>query len=253
MQEGWKAQLKSVVMLKNHNHILPIKDRIKVYVPNRFMPEWRDFWRYMHAPTTICPIPRSIVERYYEWVDTPEEADMAIVFIASPYSGCGYILEEAKEGRGNGYHPISLQYEDYTATTARDTSLAGGDPFEDFTNRSYLGKSCHTFNRPDMVLVQETKQRMGDKPVVVSINIRNPLVMTEIEPYADAIFTTFDIQNQAVLEIISGKAKPQARLPFQMPKNMETVERQQEDTPRDMECYTDEDGNTYDFGFGLKY
>ena len=30
----------------------------------------------------------------------------------------------------NGYFPISLQYGDYTATDARDVSIAGGDPME---------------------------------------------------------------------------------------------------------------------------
>lgn len=253
MAEGWDAQLKSVVMLKNHDNVLPVHGKTKVYIPNRTVPEWRDFWRHRHNATTICPIPRTIAERYFECVDTPEEADMAIVFIASPNSGCGYILEEAQEGIGNGYHPISLQYEDYTATLARDTSIAGGDPFEDFTNRCYNGKTCQTVNRNDMVLVRDTKKALGEKPVIVAVNLSKPMIMKEIEPFADALFVTFDVQNQAVLEMISGKAAPTGRLPFQMPANMETVETQQEDTPHDMECYKDEDNNVYDFGFGLKY
>ena len=34
---------------------------------------------------------------------------------------------------------------------------------------------------------------------------------------------------------------------------MEAVEAQLEDVPRDMECYTDAAGNTYDFAFGLNW
>jgi beta-glucosidase len=34
---------------------------------------------------------------------------------------------------------------------------------------------------------------------------------------------------------------------------METVEAQFEDVPRDMECYVDSDGNSYDFAFGLNW
>lgn len=34
---------------------------------------------------------------------------------------------------------------------------------------------------------------------------------------------------------------------------MEAVEAQLEDVPRDMECYVDANGNTYDFGFGLNW
>jgi len=38
-----------------------------------------------------------------------------------------------------------------------------------------------------------------------------------------------------------------------MPANMETVEAQFEDVPRDMECHIDSDGNKYDFAFGLNW
>jgi beta-glucosidase len=32
---------------------------------------------------------------------------------------------------------------------------------------------------------------------------------------------------------------------------MKTVEEQQEDVPRDMECHVDSEGHVYDLGFGL--
>ena len=40
---------------------------------------------------------------------------------------------------------------------------------------------------------------------------------------------------------------------MQMPLDMETVEAQYEDVPRDMECYVDSAGNTYDFAYGLNW
>ena len=62
-----------------------------------------------------------------------------------------------------------------------------------------------------------------------------------------------DIQDQAVLDVISGKVEPSGLLPHQMPANMATVEKQMEDVPFDMEVYTDGEGNSYDFGFGLNW
>ena len=38
-----------------------------------------------------------------------------------------------------------------------------------------------------------------------------------------------------------------------MPISMESVESDKEDVPRDMECYVDSEGNTYDFCFGLNW
>lgn len=153
----------------------------------------------------------------------------------------------------NGYYPISLQYSDYVATEAREHSIAGGDPYEEISNRSYLGKGVRTINKEDMLIVQETREKMGDKRVIVVINCKNPMVMSEIEPYCDAILLTFSVQNQAILDIISGRAEPSALLPFQMPATMATVEIQAEDTPHDMNCYVDEVGNIYDFAFGMNW
>ena len=42
-------------------------------------------------------------------------------------------------------------------------------------------------------------------------------------------------------------------MPCQFPKNMETVELQREDVARDMIPYTDIDGHTYDFAYGMNW
>jgi beta-glucosidase len=94
---------------------------------------------------------------------------------------------------------------------------------------------------------------MGEKPVVVILETGRPVVLKEIEPFADAILVSFNVQHQALFDIISGKAEPSALLPMQMPADMETVEHQQEDVPRDMNCYVDADGHVYDFAFGLNW
>jgi len=104
-----------------------------------------------------------------------------------------------------------------------------------------------------MLLVADTKKAMGEKPVVVILETGRPVVLSEIEPSADAILISFNVQHQALLDIISGKAEPSALLPMQMPADMNTVEEQQEDVPHDMRCYKDSDGNTYDFVFGLNW
>ncbi|MBQ3984212.1 MAG: beta-glucosidase, partial [Bacteroidales bacterium] len=71
--------------------------------------------------------------------------------------------------------------------------------------------------------------------------------------YCDAILLSFGIQNQAIMETISGANEPSGLLPMQLPADMRTVEEQFEDVPRDMRCHKDTDGNTYDFAFGLNW
>ena len=252
MKEGYEAQLRSVVMLKNHATALPVKDRKKVYVPKRHFPAIPGMWGGVSEEKTVEPIDLALVRKYFDVVDTPEQADFAICLIEEPSTGVGYSTDDVKQG-GNGYVPFSLQYEDYTAADARAVSIAGGDPMESTTNRSFKGKTVKTYNRDDMVMVADTKKAMGQKPVVVIIETGRPIVLAEIEPQADVILISFNVQHQALLDIISGKSEPSALLPMQMPADMKTVEEQLEDVPRDMRCYRDADGNVYDFAFGLNW
>ncbi len=254
MRQGYDAQLKSAVLLKNHGKALPQAGRKKVYVPKRHYPAFAgrfglfgahpDYWEW--------PVERALVEKYYDWAETPAEADFALVLIEEPYSGPGYDVKDRENG-GNGYVPISLQYRPYTAEYAREVSLAGGDPKEPFTNRSYRGKTVTTDNEDDLNTVLETRKLMGDKPVVVVISATRPFVPAEFEPAADAVLVHFGIQNQAVLDLVSGAAEPSGLLPMQLPADMRTVEEQHEDAPHDMRCHVDADGNTYDFAFGLNW
>jgi beta-glucosidase len=193
-----------------------------------------------------------VVQKYFDVVENPMQVYFAVVGFKSPGGGVGYDRADTENG-GNGYVPISLQYDTYTASKARDTSLAGGSPLEDFTNRSYKGKSVTANNIADMELVYGTKAKMGNKPVVVSVHVSKPMVFSEIEKDASAILVHMGVQDQALLDIISGRTEPSALLPFQMPADMTTVEAQFEDVPRDMKAHTDSEGNTYDFAFGLNW
>ncbi len=252
MKAGFEAQLQSIVMLKNSNNVLPIRDKKKVFVPKRYVPASRNFLGMELPESTDYPVNIEIVKKYFNVVDNPEEANVALVFIENPSSGIGYDKSDLEKG-GNGYFPMSLQYGDYTASEAREESIAGGDPLEDFTNRSYKDKSVSTHNKTDAELVVETKALMKDKPVLTVLSITNPMIFSEIEKSSDAILLGFGVQDQAIMDIISGKAEPAALLPMQMPADMTTVEKQFEDVPFDMEVYRDSEGNEYDFAFGLNW
>ncbi|KAB7727891.1 beta-glucosidase [Rudanella paleaurantiibacter] len=252
MQAGYEAQLKSIVMLKNKAAVLPLASTKTVYVPKRYVAASRNFLGIETPSSTDYPVNMELVKKYFKVTDNPAEADVALVFIENPKTGIGYDVEDLKKG-GNGYLPISLQYGPYTATDARATSLAGGDPLESFTNRSYKDKSVTARNVTDVQLVAETRQKMNGKPVIVSVAVANPMVFSEIEGDASAILVSFGVQDQALLDIMSGKVQPSGLLPMQMPASMSVVEKQAEDVPFDMPCHRDSEGNSYDFGFGLNW
>lgn len=257
MQEGYNAQLKSIVMVKNKQNVLPIKGKKTVYIPDVYIPATKGWWNNWSKPSLTYPVDKKLLSKYYNITDNPTEADFAVVFISGPYSnsdGTGYDENDRKRG-GNGYVPITLQYGTYTATDAREHSIAAGDPVIDptVTNRSYKNKSVTASNTMDLKSILDTREMMGDKPVIVVANLSRSMVFKEFEDRVDAILVRFSVTEQPILDIISGKYEPSGLLPMQMPGNMSTVEKQKEDIPFDMECHKDTEGNIYDFGYGLNW
>ena len=257
MAAGFDAQLRSLVLLKNRNRALPLAKGATVYVPQRRVPEANFFGEVIPA-RTVDALNREIAAKYVTVTDDPEGADAAVVVITEPRGAglfgmaTGYDRADVERG-GNGYVPISLQYGPYTATHTRAVSIAGGDPLESFTNRTYRGKTVTTTNATDLQLVLDTRAAMPGKPVIVVLTMSKPTVVAEFEPSADAILVSFGVQDQAILDILSGAAEPSGLLPLQMPANMQTVEEQSEDAPHDTSPYVDAEGNAYDFAFGLNW
>jgi len=204
------------------------------------------------------------------------QCDFALVRITSPqngnptYMGFGGITTS---GEKYTYLPISLQYRPYTANSefVRRESIGGDmievtetspDGYGDTKtlvkeNRSYFGETAIIRNESDLDLVLNTASAAGK--VVVALDVSSPMVFEEFGSEVDAILVGFGggrsawLPDKAFLEIIAGQVEPSGLLPLQMPANMETVEAQFEDVPRDMECHVDSDGNTYDFAFGLNW
>lgn len=252
MKAGYEAQLKSIVLLKNKNNVLPLMAKQTVYIPKRYTPAGKDWFGNPTPEKTEYPVNLDVVSKYYQVTDQPEEADFALVFISSPKSGVGFSQEDSDQG-GNGYVPISLQYRPYTAEHAREQSLAGDARDTDVLNRSYKGKSVVTHNESDLDSILEARKLMKDKPVIVSMLLSNPSVVTEFEGEADAILVNFGLQDQALMEVLTGAEEPSGLLPVQMPSGMQTVEEQLEDVAHDMECHVDSEGNVYDFAFGMNW
>lgn len=251
VEKGYRSQLRSVTMIKNKEKALPLQKGIRLYVPDRFVKSHLDFMSHPTKDRQITPAGKKVLGQQFTLVDTPREADAAICYMESPIS-VGYDPADREKG-GNGYVPITLQYRPYQAVSARTHSLAGGDPLEDFTDRSYKDKWNSAANESDLDNLIETKKCMGDKPVIAVISLHNPMVMAELEPYADAILLEYGVSPQAVSDVLTGDFVPEGLLPVQLPADMDTVEEQCEDVAFDMECYRDSQGNVYDFGFGLNF
>ena len=153
------------------------------------------------------------------------------------------------------YYPVSLQYPEYTADTARDPSISGNIVEGVKENRSYKGVTAPAdANYGHFEALEYAAEAAGDIPVIASVSMERGMVWTDVEPLCDVILVSYNAQKtDAVAQIILGQAEPNGLLVFQQPASMEAVEAQTDDVPRDMECYKDAAGNVYDFAFGMNW
>lgn len=86
-------------------------------------------------------------------------------------------------------------------------------------------------------------------PTILVINFdRAPTVLTpELVHSVSGLLATFDVVDNAVLDVIFGRFNPVGKLPFQIPSSIESVKAQLEDVPFDLE------NPAFDYGFGLSY
>lgn len=198
------------------------------------------------------------------------DCDYALVFARNPQNVAGGFMGGGFDPATNTYIPISLQYGPYTANSSsvRSESIAGNIIMQDVQtaygvqkveakeNLSYFGKSSKMQNPTDLDMILYAADNMPeDSKVIVAINstASGAMIFSEFEGKVDAILMGFGVNNKTFLDIASGKVEPSGLLPLQMPANMDTVEANKEDVPRDLDCHVDANGNKYDFAFGLNW
>jgi len=84
-------------------------------------------------------------------------------------------------------------------------------------------------------------------PVVASVHLERPAVLTALLPYVQGLFGDFGITDSALLDVVLGESEPEGGLPFELPSSMAAVEAQKPDLPHDSE------NPLFPIRFGLRY
>jgi beta-glucosidase len=188
VRAGAAAQRKSIVLLKNARHLLPLSGKPRLYVEN---------------------VDKETAGRYGVVVDTPAEADVAIVKVDAPY---------AIRPDGASFFRVS-----------HEGTLA------------YAGAE----NARDL----EAIRRIGaaGRPTVVCMYLERPAVLSEFIAGVDAVLAHFNSDDGALLDVLFGRHRELGKLPFDLPRDVASVQRQKEDVPFDLQ------NPLFRFGFGLEY
>ena len=269
--KGLEVQKKSVVLLKNDtlmsgNKVLPLKDGAKVYTigfskanvesygytvtDGNYASGSRTTSAAGHDVAIIRVLVKDVAKPYNSKDVTTGNNPLYI----NPLTGNTWGAEDpcrmfplinavCSDGEyfGNG-------------VTGPGTLFGGALPWE-IGDISFTGMAAATSRTmyPTLADIKAIMAEIGDsKKVVLSIYFRAPYVMDDASGLknAGAILATFGVTDLAMLDVLSGKFKPQGKMPFALPKSLKAVTEQKSDLPGFDETT---DGALYKFGYGLTY
>jgi beta-glucosidase len=103
---------------------------------------------------------------------------------------------------------------------------------------------------PKLSDIQAVMNEVGPKKVILNVYFRQPYVLDDASGLrnAGAILAGFGVSDSALMDVISGKFKPQGKLPFALANNLQAVIQNDPDAPG----YPPAD-TLFPFGFGLSY
>lgn len=248
-----ETHLKSVVLMKNNEDTLPLKDTgKKIYVQGFNQKDDAD----------VSGIISALEGEGFTVVDDYEDADIAYLRVTPTIVGTGSsqlaILDLAEDVETPVYDDNAKR----TSETASVTTVA----------------SMKTFKK-----VADAVHANGGK-VIGEIVATSPWILTEMEPYCDGLLGTFTTSDSAIAQVVSGKHSPTGKLPITMVADASVIALVETDldgevwdvcvSPNDVPgyvkdqhmsadvlaqspsgsyAYKDADGNSYVSGFGLSY
>jgi len=94
---------------------------------------------------------------------------------------------------------------------------------------------------------EEFKRVSAVVPTIVTVYLDRPAILTPLKQRARAVLGNFGVSDAALLDVLTGRAKPEGKLPFELPSSMDAVRAQRPDLPHDSAH------PLYPFGYGLHY
>jgi beta-glucosidase len=94
---------------------------------------------------------------------------------------------------------------------------------------------------------EEIERITAAVPTIVTIYLDRPAILTELKDRVSALVANFGVSDSALLDVLTGAAKPEGRLPFELPSSMAEVDAQRSDLPHDTAH------PLYRIGYGRRY
>lgn len=222
---GHQAQVRSIVLLKNADSVLPVAPKKRLYVQN---------------------VDKAVAAQYATVVDDPKDADVALVRITTPaivYPFGGGVGFGGAGGRGAGGRGAAG-----TAGPAGAGPAPRGGAAGPVTVPTVLGNTlAYTGSANQAQLDDVLRIASSGLPTIVCVDMDRPAILTEFIEQVAGVLAAFGADDAALLDVVFGKHEPTGKLPYDLPSDMPSVAAQAADAAHDLE------DPLFKFGFGLTY
>lgn len=102
--------------------------------------------------------------------------------------------------------------------------------------KSIFGRFQHEGDvdfKPNNAALAAIERAAKSVPVIVDVYLDRAAVLSNVRDKAAVLLVDFGASDAALLDILTGVAKPQGRLPFELPSSMDAVRAQRSDLPHD--------------------
>ncbi len=123
-------------------------------------------------------------------------------------------------------------------------------PFETLHPRYVFGAMQHEGDlgfRDGDAEFETIKRISAAVPTILTVYLDRPAILTGVKDRVAALLGNFGVSDAALLDVLTGKAKPEGKLPFELPSSMAAVQAQRSDRPNDSA------NPLYPIGFGRRY
>ncbi len=151
---------------------------------------------------------------------------------------------DAEIAKAMGFTVVATPEEADLAVVRLDTPFEQSHQNYIFGRRHHEGNLAFEPGNPDYEVVIRASEHV---PTIATVFLERPAIMTSIHNKLAALIGNFGVSDKVLLSVILGNAKPEGRLPIELPSSMAAVAAQYEDLPHDS------DKPLYPFGFGLFY
>jgi beta-glucosidase len=148
---------------------------------------------------------------------------------------------------------VARQYGFSVVEKAEDADLAlvrTATPFELLHPNYFFGARQHEGDlgfHDGNADYEAIKAASAKVPTVVTIYLDRPAILANVKDRVAALLGNFGVSDVALFEVLTGKAVPLGKLPFELPSSREEVRAQSPDVPHDTAH------PLYRFGFGLNW